>query len=159
MLFVPPGGKHVPGPGQINLCDQNQSREKLDWDKPFYCSQESWLRSSPLAADLASPSQSMLASPPAPSWRNSEGRSPATDWHQTNYTTEGRREQHLSTPCPRGCEKKHLLICKQTKARGEIMEIAILPKHLLNEFKFQKRCCKDHSPYLCRWIWMVDYHF
>lgn len=112
MLFVPPGGKHIPGPGRINLCDQNQSREKLDWNKPFYCSQDSWLHSSPLAADLASPSRSMLASPPAPSWRNSEGRSPATDWHQTNYTTEGRTEQHLSTPCPRSCGKKHLLIYK-----------------------------------------------
>lgn len=89
------------------------TKGKQDWEKPFYCSQEAWLRSSPLAAALAPTSfhlcvLSSLRQPPSED--TLDGSAPA-DRRQIS------RGEERTSSLPRGCGKKW------TKARREIMEI------------------------------------
>lgn len=89
--------KRCSQPGQINWFDQNPSKERLDWEKPFYCTQGSLAPLVPSSCRSHSAllqSGGMLTSPPAPSRRNSAGGSPRLTGARPMTHGRGREDGH-----------------------------------------------------------------
>lgn len=97
-------------------------------EEALYCLQEAWLfvffmQLLSLAIPLLT--QHTMAFLPALSRRNAASGALATDRCQTNCSTEDERTalHPLSLEAVRGCSGKHLLLCKTTKAKLEVLEI------------------------------------
>lgn len=124
------GVRQCSQPRVINWWDWNESKERLGREKPIYAHEEYWLCSPlwwPLSLPISMQSVHKFTSLPAPSGRNSRGRSPGNDRCHNNYVTEGRREQSLSIRCPRSWGKKQLLICKWLRPGERFWKFTILP--------------------------------